>query len=148
MFDPLNLVNQNRHTLQLCIDQIHEHFLCTHMDNIKHPNAQAIARYHLQNMDTLQTYILEVIKDKSLDFHIHCYQLVEQKPYNPAFISILGTESIGYQLKKDKQSHFTLYRRILHKNERLNIYKYIADTADFEFEPSYYGYKKDAREDN
>ena len=144
MFDPLNLANQQRHTLQLRIDHIHEHFICLHMDNIKHTNAATIARYHLQNMDNLQTYILEVTKDKALNFHIHCYQLLEQKPYNHAFISILGTESIGYQLKTEEQPQFTIYHRILHKNENLNIYKYIADADDFDRSPEYYGYNQDA----
>jgi len=144
MFDPLNLATQTKHLVQLSIDNMDKYFICKNIENITHLHKSNTVRYHLQDMDNNQNYILELHKDKNQNFHIHYYKLLEQKPYSHVFISILGTQSIGYQLKTDKNEHFGIYNIVTNKNEKLTTYKYIADIDDLEKHPSFYGYKKDA----
>jgi hypothetical protein len=144
MFDPLGLLKSRSRMLHLSTKSHFRRFRCVDFRSVYNYSCPVVARYTLEEIEEGTTIELEVCKDRSHNFHIYAYSPVETKPFNISFLSVLGTDSIGFVENREKEEvDATIYRRILHSDEKLDIYKYYCDEEELERSPYDLGYSRD-----
>jgi len=89
-----------------------------------------------------QTIILEIKREFALNYQIFKYSLIDSFEYNNNFISILGTNTLGYN--NPKLSKTSIYKKVKLKKERYDLYKHIVSEDDLPEDYQSQGYHKDA----
>ncbi len=145
MFDPLRLTRQDDLLVHLDLsEEGYDVFRCVGYGSIYNHTYPPVARYRLQSLLDQNELELEVFKDTKQNFHIQAYICMEEKPFSVDFLSILGTDSIGFmQQRKDHEPVHTVYDRILQPDEALDHYKYICDPEELPDDPYALGYTQD-----
>ena len=143
MFDPLGLVRENSLALRLHMEGCSCTCRCTGHLFASTPAGAMVTRYLLEEEETQEELMLEVVRDARNDFHIHAYRLIEMRDFSIDLLAILGTESIGFLPQGHTPLGDTLYSRIMSEDERLETCKYICDPAELEEDPYTLGYTRD-----
>jgi len=95
--------------------------------------------YLLKNKDSYFT--LEIKKEFALNYQIFLYELVEKLSYNRSFISILGTNTLGFNNPKISPS--TTYSKINLKDQKYDLVKHIVTEDELPFDYIAKGYHRD-----
>ncbi len=143
MFDPLRVAQNRSLLLRLKLQQQTEKFRCTDHTTIDNGDKTPVARYTLQNIVTGKYIILEVFKERSRNFHIQAYRMLETYDFTATFAAMLGTPVMAFSPHEDSLSEDTIYNRILASDEKVEIVKYICDTDELPAHPRALGYHRD-----
>ena len=95
--------------------------------------------YLLKNKNTYFT--LEIKKEFALNYQIFLYELVEKLSYNLSFISILGTNTLGFN--NPKISSTTTYSKVNLRSQKYDLIKHIVTEDDLPTDYKTKGYHKD-----
>ncbi len=143
MFDPLGLFKAQSRMLHLATKTALRRFRCVDFRSVYNYNCPVVARYILEEIDQGDRIELEVCKDRAHNFHIFAYTPVESKSFSTSLLSVLGTDSIGFMERREENVTHTIYRRILHPGEKVDIYKYYCDLEELDGDPYDLGYNLD-----
>ena len=144
MFDPLGLLKSQSRMLHLSTDAYLRRFHCVDFRSVYNYSCPVVARYSLKEIEHGNRIELEVCKDKSHNFHIYAYRPVETKHFNTSLLAVLGTDSIGFvENRGEDVTDTTIYRRILHPEEKVDTYKYYCDEEELLESPYDLGYNRD-----
>jgi hypothetical protein len=100
-----------------------------------------IKAYRLSLFNELESIMIEIKREFALNYQIFRYSLVESIKYNPIFLSILGTNTLGY--KNPKLSNSNIYKKVKIKNEKYDLFKHIVAEDELPEDYQDRGYYKD-----
>ena len=101
-------------------------------------NAPAV-RYTISNKR--EKKFLEIKREFALNYQIFLYELIESFAYDFSFLSILGTNTLGY--KNPKISKNNIYTKVNLKNQKYDLIKHIVDKDDLPKDYLEKGYHQD-----
>ncbi len=78
-------------------------------------------RYIIKN--SFDQFILDIKREFALNYSMFIYSFVEKIKYNTTFISILGTNTLGY--KNPNISSNNIYKKVKIKNQKYDLVKHI-----------------------
>ncbi len=143
MFNPLSL--KKNEYIELKISQIREKelYICNNIVNFTDSQNSYAAKYQLLRTTDNKEIYLEVKKDRALNYQLFYYEIVQEMEFNPTFISLIGTSSIGYNKPDEKHAPQVVYNRIPKKGELTMPIKHIVEEAELPNNPEKNGYFKD-----
>ena len=95
--------------------------------------------YLLKNKDSY--FKLEIKKEFALNYQIFLYELVEKITYNKSFISILGTNTLGFNNPKISSS--TVFSKVNLRAQKYDLIKHIVCEDELPLDHTAKGYHKD-----
>jgi len=84
---------------------------------------------------------IEIKKEYALNYQIFKYKLVETLDPNPQFLTILGTNTLGYKNKKISKSD--IFKKVKLKKERYDLFKHIVSKDELPEDYESKGYYHD-----
>jgi len=143
MFNPLAL--EKNHFIELKISQNmkKELYICQNISNFRDSQNSLATRYELLRKEDNKEIYLEVKKDRALNYQLFYYEVVQEMEYNPSFMALIGTSTIGYNPPDAKHASQVIYNRISKKGEDTMPIKYIVEDSEIPANPSQEGYYKD-----
>jgi hypothetical protein len=97
--------------------------------------------FRISLFNELESILIEIKRELALNYQIFKYSLVESVKYNPVFISILGTNTLGYNNPKLSKSN--IYKKVKIKKERYDLFKHIVEKDELPEDYKNKGYYKD-----
>lgn len=88
-----------------------------------------------------ESFFVEIKKEFALNYQIFKYFLVESLPANPQFLSVLGTNTLGY--KNEKISKSNIFKKVKLKKEKYDLFKHIVSEDELPEDYQSKGYYKD-----
>jgi len=137
MFNPLSLKENDRIRLNS------ELFICKNITNFTDAQNSLASRYELLSK-VGKTIWLEVKKDRALNYQLFYYEKVQQLDYDPSFLALVGTQTLGYTNPKKESLFQTVYDRIPKKGEVVMPIKHLVSEDELPINPKENGYYKDA----
>ncbi len=100
-------------------------FIISKKDIFFQSNSKAV-RYTISNKK--ETFLLEIKREFALNYQIFLYKKIDTFAYDFTFISILGTNTLGY--KNNKVSKNNIFTKINIKNQKYDLVKHIVEESD------------------
>jgi hypothetical protein len=97
--------------------------------------------FRISLFSELESILIEIKREFALNYQIFRYSLVESIKYNPVFLSILGTNTLGYNNPKLSKSN--IYKKVKIKKERYDLFKHIVEKDELPKDYKNKGYYKD-----
>jgi hypothetical protein len=141
MFNPLALEKSNQIQLNSTIESKKELYICQKILNFTDAQGSVACRYQLLRDDDDKEIWLEVKKDRAHNYQLFYYEKVQELEYNPSFLALVGTSTIGYHNPNDKEQ--TTYNRIPKKGETIMPIKHLVSEDELPESPEEEGYNKD-----
>jgi len=85
--------------------------------------------------------VIEIKREFALNYQIFKYSLIDSIAFSNNFISILGTNTLGY--KNPKLSPSNIYKKVKLKKERYDLFKHIVSEDELPEDWEKEGYYKD-----
>jgi hypothetical protein len=138
MFNPLSL--QKNDQIKLASDI----YICHSVLNFTDAQNSLACRYKLFDKKENKEIWLEVKKDRALNYQLFYYEKVKYMDYDPSFLALVGTQTIGYSNPNEDISDQTVYNRIPKKGEVVMPIKHLVSEDELPQNPKEHGYYKDA----
>jgi len=100
-----------------------------------------IKAFKLTLFSETQTIFLEIKRELALNYQIFKYSLLESIQNSGHFLSILGTNTLGY--KNEKLSKSNVFKKVKIKKERYDLFKHIVTEDELPEDYQQKGYYKD-----
>lgn len=143
MFNPLALKIDDYIQLSTKEEDPKSLFMCNDVTCFKDTLGAFACRYRLRRTTDGQEIWLEVKKDRALNYQLFYYEVIEEMPYNPSFLAMVGTSTLGYQNPKLRSQSQIIFNRIPKKGEVLMPIKYIVTEDELPENPQDNGYHRD-----
>lgn len=144
MFNPISTYKNDYLELTISTDKIKERFICQHVENFHDANNSFACRYQLKSELNDKNICLEVKKDRAHNYQMFYYEIIEEVSYNPTFLALLGSTTIGYNNPYTQDDEQIIYNIIPRHGERLISIKHIVTKDELPINPKEIGYNKDA----
>ena len=138
MFNPLSLKKNDQIKLDLKL------FICQNILNFTDAQNSLACRYKLFNKKDNKVIWLEVKKDRALNYQLFYYEKVQHMDYDPSFLALVGTQTIGYNNPNETLTNQMVYNRIPKKGEVVMPIKHLVTEDELPENPKENGYYKDA----
>jgi len=138
MFNPLSLKKNDQIKLASTL------YICNEVLNFTDAQNSLACRYKLFNKTENKEIWLEVKKDRALNYQLFCYEQVKHMDYDPSFLALVGTQTIGYNNPNEKVTTQMVYNRIPKKGEVIMPIKHLVSDDELPENPKEHGYHKDA----
>jgi hypothetical protein len=143
MFNPLSLKKDQFIELKISPKSKKELYICQKISNFTDAQDSIACRYHLVREENKKEIYLEVKKDRALNYQLFYYEIVQEMEYNPSFLALIGTSTIGYNKPDEIQTAQTIYNRIPKKGETTMSIKHLVTEDELPENPIEDGYSKD-----
>ncbi len=100
-------------------------YLITKKDNFLQNNSKAVS-YTITNKK--EVLVVEIKREFTLNYQIFLYKKVETLPFEVSFLSILGTNTLGFKNKKVSKNN--IYTKINLKSQKYDLVKHIVDKEE------------------
>ncbi|HIP01965.1 MAG TPA: hypothetical protein EYH01_05460 [Campylobacterales bacterium] len=141
MFNPLALEINNHLQLSSTLKSEKKLYICQQILNFTDAQASVACRYQLLRKSDEKEIWLEVKKDRAHNYQLFYYEKVQELEYNPSFLALVGTSTIGYQNPNETEQ--TIYNRIPKKGESIMPIKHLVSEDELPENPKEEGYSKD-----
>ena len=142
MFNPINL-EKNSH---IELNREKKLYICKNILTFTDATGAHACRYQLIDEKTNEEIWLEVKKDRALNYQLFYYKQVEQIEYNPTFLALVGSSTIGYQNPHREKEKQVIYNRIIKKGEIIMPIKHLVSEDELPTNPNSHGYYKDGND--
>ncbi len=137
MFNPLALEKESQIELKKVP------YSCQNIINFTDAQGSVACRYQLIRTFDQKEIWLEVKKDRALNYQLFSYEKVQEMEYDPSFLALVGTSTIGYHNPSEKHAPQTVYNRIHKKGETVMPVKHLVSEDELPEDPIENGYYKD-----
>ena len=138
MFNPLSLNKNDR----LQLNKTDDVYICNKILNFTDAQKSIACRYQLLRKFDEKEIWLEVKKDRAQNYQLFYYEKVEEMEYNPSFLALVGTQTIGYHSPNNKKQ--VVYNRVPKKGELVMPIKHLVSEDELPENPEENGYFLDA----
>jgi hypothetical protein len=146
MFNPISIKKDDYLELSTDTKMVKELYICKNVENFSDAQKSPACRYKLiREYDDREIY-LEIKKDRAHNYQLFCYEKVEELDYNPTFLALLGSTTIGYVNPHIEDEDQVIYNIIPKKGEVVMPIKHIVTSDELPPNPREMGYNKDANE--
>ncbi len=135
MFNPLSLEKHSHIKLKEVL------YGCHSILNFTDAQGSYACRYQLLRESDNKEIWLEVKKDRAHNYQLFYYEKVQELEYNPSFLALVGTSTIGYHNPNETEQ--TIYNRIPKKGETIMPIKHLVSEDELPENPEAEGYNKD-----
>lgn len=143
MFNPLSLKENDSLQLNAILNSPKESFICKEVLNFTDAQNSKACRYKLISKLDYKEIWLEVKKDRAHNYQLFYYKKVEELEYDPSFLALVGTQSIGYFSPNSNTKEQVIYNRIPKKGEIVMPIKHLVSEDELPNDPLENGYFKD-----
>ncbi len=143
MFNPLSLTENDHLQLSPNSNSIKESFICKQVLNFTDAQNSKACRYQLLSILDKKEIWIEVKKDRAHNYQLFYYKKVEELEYDPSFLALVGTQSIGYFSPNSNNKEQIVYDRIPKKGELVMPIKHLVSEDELPDNPLENGYSKD-----
>jgi hypothetical protein len=146
MFNPISIEKDDYIELRIQNSLVREIYVCIECEEFTDAQNSPACRYKMVRTFDNDEIWLEVKKDRAHNYQLFYYEKVEELDYNPTFLALLGSTTIGYNAPATKKDEQIIYNIIHKKGEQLKPIKHIVDADELPENPNAHGYYKDANE--
>ncbi len=146
MFNPLSLKENDNLQLSTILNSPKESFICEEVLNFTDAQNSEACRYKLISKLDYKEIWLEVKKDRAHNYQLFYYKKVEELEYDPSFLALVGTQSIGYFSPNSNTKEQVIYSRISKKGEIVMPIKHLVSEDELPSNPLENGYFKDGND--
>ena len=143
MFNPLNLEIDSYIQLSFSSKSEKEIYVCQEILNFTDAQGSYACRYQLSLKSDGKEIWLEVKKDRAHNYQLFYYKKVQELEYNPSFLALVGTSTIGYNNPNKINQEQTVYNRIPKKGEMIMPIKHLVSEDELPDNPNENGYNQD-----
>jgi hypothetical protein len=146
MFNPLSLEKNSHIQLSIHENELKKLYICLDSVNFADASNSNACRYQLVRVGDGKEVWLEVKKDRALNYQLFYYEKVEELEYDPSFLALVGSSTIGYHNPNIKSTKQVVYNRIQKRGEVVMPVKHLVSEDELPKNPYENGYYKDGND--